>query len=448
MRSRRSVERRLPTAKGPRVPVILLGSLLGLLVAAGCRPPKRPQPSRLEPLPSDLAEMLLPPARSDAPSTFEAAARLHVELLAGHDPLRVLQEALLAWTRTREPAWLLIASQAELVAGRPGNCLERLRETVSPEGAAWEVLEARCLEGAGEWVAAAELYRRLSALPAAERRLQGILPAAAALLETRTAEALAQGDLEAAERELARLRSLRRDHLGTLTLDLRIAQAREDRKRELDVLRAWPTTAELPRSLVLRRADLELELGNPSIGLEMYRQLLQRYPSDPGLAAALPWAELRWRLANAPVEVRSLLSKSRWTRADLARFLFWAFAQVRTGSVRAGRIATDILDHPAREELIRVINLNLISIDPTLRTFEPDRGARRVDLLRALQSLLELQGSRRCAGSREGLATDPCDLAFDCGWLTSREECAPHRPLDGPAASSILERAVRDLETP
>jgi hypothetical protein len=245
------------------------------------------------------------------------------------------------------------------------------------------------------------------------------------------------------------LKGWRRSHIRTLELELEIARRQGDRTRELTVLRAWPATVSLPRGLEIRMADLELEIGQPSQGLEIYRRLHRQEPEDPELAAAIPWAELRWRLANAPQPVRALLSQARWSRADLARFLYWGFPVVRSEVARSGRIAVDILDHPAREEIVRVLNWDLMSVDPLLRTFEPGRTAKRIDLLRALIEMVRRMGRKPCRSvSFEVEDWDPCRTALHCGWIPSLQGCEPQEPLGASSASAILTRALATFETP
>jgi hypothetical protein len=46
--------------------------------------------------------------------------------------------------------------------------------------------------------------------------------------------------------------------------------------------------------------------------------------------------------------------------------------QIRTARPGAAQIASDIVDHPSRDEIARVANLGLMSIDETLHRFSPN----------------------------------------------------------------------------
>lgn len=426
-----------------------LFSAVTVLILSGCRAKGRPQLPPPKPLPPELALHLLPPEEALREENLESARVLHRELLLGGDPQSVGREALDRLARTHDPVFSLLLAQVAFVRGLPQECLDRLRAWENRTSAPWKLLEASCLERLEAWVEAAAKYRELRGFPVAEEAFARILPKAAEQLERSIELELEQGNLESAERKLELLRGWRRNHIRTLELELEVARRRGDLVRELGVLRAWSAGFQLPRELEIRMADLELEIGQPSQGLEIYRRLHRQDPLDPELVAALPWAELRWRLANAPQPVRVLLSQSKWTRADLARFLYWAFPSVRSEVARSGRIAVDILDHPAREEIVRVLNLDLMSVDPLLRTFEPTRPAKRIDLLRALIEIVRRMGGKPCRpvsfGGGEG---DPCRIALYCGWIPSLEACEPQEPLGASRASAILVRALATFETP
>ncbi len=444
---RPSAARKIQGAKRPVVLVAFATFVSNLLFVGGCGPKRRPEGVRLVPPPPELAAVLLPPEKAQSEKSLGTARLLHQDLLRGVDPALILRQAVERLAQSGDSVFSLVTAQAALVRGQPRECLDRLKAQAPEEAPAWKLLEARCLEGVGAWIEAAEAYRQLRNLPAGEAGFVRVGTQASKLLEARAEDSLRNGDLEGAERAIRQLRDLRRNHLRTLQLELELMQRRGDSSRELALLRAWPPSEKLPRDLELRWADLELDLGQPSQGLEIYRRLLQQEPSNPDLIAALPWAELRWRLANAPREVRTLLEKPRWTRADLARFLYWGFARVRSELVQTGKIAVDILDHPAREELIRILNLELIPIDPVLRTFEPFRPAKKVDLLRALARLVRRVGQGTCRVNGEGRDQEsPCVVAVRCGWVPTLEACGPDESLGGSSAAEILRRAVATLE--
>src|SRR5262249_15640164 len=113
--------------------------------------------------------------------------------------------------------------------------------------------------------------------------------------------------------------------------------------------------------------------------------------------------------------------------------------EVRYGKPAAARIATDVLEHPAREEIVRVINLGLLEVDETVHRFLPERAASRAEALAALGRLLAQRGARCAAASRTG---GWCAAAVACGILPSAEDCLPGAPLAGNEAVRFIRRAV------
>ena len=125
--------------------------------------------------------------------------------------------------------------------------------------------------------------------------------------------------------------------------------------------------------------------------------------------------------------------------------LYWLVPGVRAGVASSARIATDVLDHPQRQEIVRVVNLQLMDVDATLRRFEPEARVRRSAALRALLRALQrapqapacvapLQGNPQ--PSREAL----CSAAAACGMLPEAADCLPEAGVSGAEAAAWIRR--------
>ncbi len=271
------------------------------------------------------------------------------------------------------------------------------------------------------------------------------------LLTQRIGEALEGDRLEAAERDLELLAALRPHAETTLRFERRVAAARGDAPRELTLVRSLVAAVPGDADLALRRAQLEVEVGDARVGLELLRSLAAASPEDGRLADELRRATFRWRVANAPEPVRHSATRPQATRADLAVMLYWLVPQVRTARAGSARIASDVLDHPAQEAIVRVVNLGLLGVDESLHRFEPDRAAQRADLYRALLRLLVASDPDGCARPQDAVVGEArrdalCRSAVACGLTPSAVECLPSAPLSGAEALEALRRALEILE--
>jgi len=184
-------------------------------------------------------------------------------------------------------------------------------------------------------------------------------------------------------------------------------------------------------------------VGDPGTGLKIVEGLAERHPGDPALAEKLAAAKFRWRLSLLPQTVRDVAARPELTRADLATLLYWLIPQVRYAKPSGGRIATDALDHPQRDEIVRVVNLGLIDFDETLHRFSPGAPARRGTALRALVRVLQSFGGGACLGG-DG-SREPCDLAARCDLLPPDDDCRPGEALAGSDAVEMIRRALKLL---
>jgi len=134
-------------------------------------------------------------------------------------------------------------------------------------------------------------------------------------------------------------------------------------------------------------------------------------------------------------------------KGDFAVLLYWLLPQVRYARPTSGRIATDVLDHPHREEIVRVVNLGLMDVDSTQHRFYPGSSVRRGQALRVVVRTLARFGAASCVnGSAEG--GDICDISLSCGLLISGEDCDATSPLSGAAGVETLRRSLKLLGGP
>jgi len=122
---------------------------------------------------------------------------------------------------------------------------------------------------------------------------------------------------------------------------------------------------------------------------------------------------------------------------------------VRYAKPSGGRIATDVLEHPQRDEIVRVVNLGLLDLDETLHRFSPGSPARRGTALRALVRVLQSFGGAACLGGDAGNPQPSqalaCDLASRCQLLPPDDECQAGEALAGSDAVEMIRRALKLL---
>ena len=351
----------------------------------------------------------------------------------------------------------MLAAQADYLAGRPREALERLEPLAGelPQYTAAQLMLGRAAEELGDVVRAYRAFRAITERSQiAEQRARALEARAVEIVGNRVEEALARGRLERAVRELDRLVRWAPEFDLTLEATRRVARARDDPKSELRAVRELARRYPERTELVLREAELELTVGDPTRGLQTLRELAERRPGDPEVREALRQGQFRWRLTLLPDEVQRLARSPELTRAEFAVLVHWLIPQVRSSSRRgAGRIAADIIEHPYRDEIARVVNLELMEVDPTLHTFSPDRPVERADVLEALLRAVETFGGRVACIEGAALGRSPsrpavCEAAARCGVLGEAADCLPGATLSGSEALELTRRAVELLSLP
>jgi tetratricopeptide (TPR) repeat protein len=417
-----------------------------------------------------------PPARADFPGLPAADRPYLVDPLLGY-PLVVagdlepriagayaaLREGLVARARAVagellavDPGFhpaIVLAAQADFAAGDPRRAVEALQPVTAelPGYTAAELLLGRAAELGGEPLAAFAAYRRAAEVNAlARERVAELKPRAVEIAVNRVRDALARGRLDEADEGLVRLRSWAPDEAPTLEAAADVARARGDRAAELQAVSGLAGLRPDDRAIAERWGELELEAGDPGAGLALFERLAARYPEDRQIAAKLDGAKFRWRFAQLPVRVRSAAAGAEVGRGDFAVLLYWLAPTVRYGRSESARIATDVLDDPRREEIVRVVNLGLMELDAGLHRFSPDAPATRRDALLALLRLAAGAGDGGGgAACVEGLAATArpsndflCAAAARCRLIASPADCLPRASLSGGEALELIRRGL------
>jgi hypothetical protein len=456
-----SLRRPTPEAgsHGCRAAAALL--LVAVLLAAGAactsapKPPVHPPARPPEPLalaPADRPYLIDPfegfsrdvdPERRDRLTTAwrnllergetAAASRIAEEMLA-EDPQFF-------------PAQVL-AAQVEIAVEDDRAVLRRLLPVgdALPTYTASQLLLGRATEHLGDIALAYSAYRAVAARsPLALKRVNELHSRALEIVANRLDEALRGGKLPEAGKQLELLRSWAPSEALTFDAARKVAVAQGDHAAELTAVKDLVSRRPGDRQLLERRSELELEVGDPSAGLKIVQNLAAEHPKDPALAQKLESAKFRWRLSQLPRDVQEVAAKPDLSRADFALLLYWLVPDVRNSRPTAGRIATDVLDSPHQEEIVRVVNLGLMDVDPTLHRFSPGSSIRRGPALRVVLRTLARFGAGACAGPGGGNGASACDPAVACGLLAADDDCEPTGPLDGSDAVEILRRSVKLL---
>jgi tetratricopeptide (TPR) repeat protein len=445
--------RSLPSGRRRRRNSRLLAAALGAVVAGGCAGSTAVQPTHPPLDPAERPYLISPVAAPPRPADPELMRRLgaafEAQLLAGDAPgaVRVATDVL------RQDADLdagrVLLGQGRLVAGDLAGAREALEPVAVrfPDYAAARLAAARVAERLGDLVEAYAGYRGLAHLPVAAERARELHARALEVLGERIADAVRRGRLEEARQDLARLREWAPTEPGTFEAALAVARAAGDDRAELEAVRGLLAGSPGDEALMERRGELELAVGEPRAAIDLYEELVRRHPREPRLADRLELAKFRWRLANLPEEVGRLVNEPELTRADFAVLLYWLVPGVRAGVASSPRIATDVLDHPQRQAIVRVINLQLMDVDENLRRFEPDARLRRASALRALLRVLQRSPSPpSCVAPLEANPSPSreavCAAAAACGLLAEPPECLPDAGVSGREAADWIRLAA------
>lgn len=427
------------------------GFLVVLLILASCKTAAPPPP--VSTIPPEERAFLLDPTVS-APSV-EPILRTRIQEAynswsLGRRPaeVRLTAEKILA-SAPDQPAAVVLLAQTEYLEGRYAAVVERLNPLLAeqPAYAAAVLLAGRSLERLGDIAAALETYNKVADLDSTSAAKTAELKVS--LVQNLTADAraaVADGRIDEALELLARLELLAPAQRPNFEIRLEIHRARNETREELALLRQLaPIDGSRPTRE--RLGQLEVEMGDVKAGLEIFEALLRESPGDPELLAQVDRAKFRWRLERLPQRIRTIARKPELTRADLASLLFWLLPQVQHSPAVDPPIASDILNHPAQQEILRVTDLELMEVDETLHRFNPDAVSSRRAALAAILALLAQQDVPCVAG--EPLAKDArawvCRKGVECGLLGDESQCQPGTPISGTDAVDLLKACLDRL---
>jgi len=344
------------------------------------------------------------------------------------------------------PAQVLI-SQVDFAAGDDQRVVVRLLplgDALSTYTAS-QLLIGRAAERLGDVPLAYAAFRAVAARsPLARKRAGELHPRALEIIANRLDEALRSQNAEAADQQLALLRSWGPSETLTYEAMRKVARSRGDRDAELTAVKELSFRRPADQKLRERRAELELEVGDPSAGLKIVQEEAARHPKDPAVAQKLELAKFRWRLSQLPRGVQEVAAKPELNKGDFAVLLYWLIPDVRNSRPSAGRIATDVLDSPYQEEIVRVVNLGLMDVDSTLHRFSPGSPVRRGAALRIVLRTMARFGKGACAGGNVS-GGNTCEASVACGLVLSEEDCQPAAQLSGSEGVEILRRSLKLL---
>ena len=158
-------------------------------------------------------------------------------------------------------------------------------------------------------------------------------------------------------------------------------------------------------------------------------------------------------LSTQPVTIRDLARRPELSRGEFAMLVYWLFPGIRFGSSTSAEIATDVLDHRHRDQIVRVVNLGLMPVDPVLHTFQPGVPLTRRDALSALGLLLGTEEPRPACidvtGTTQHMSLQRiCELSARCKLIDDAASCLPGATVSGSEALEFARKAQDQVESP
>ncbi len=271
-------------------------------------------------------------------------------------------------------------------------------------------------------------------------RVEGLLPAAVEVVDQDFLQALEGARLGRAQRLLSVLSAWVPERELTLRSGLLLTRAVKDLDGELSAWRRLYLGEFLNAEELISLTELEIARGSADRAVEIARGLAADPAGDPLHDELLARAEFNWRARLLPAQARAVLSTASMTRADFSLALYWFFPQVRYARSQQVRIATDILEHPNREEIAQVVNAGLLHVDRAGHRFYPDLPMSRQE---AIDVVLRLMRTER-ATCLEPTTADACSAAVACGVLEP-SECSLGSTLSGGEFANWARRAQESL---
>ncbi len=220
-----------------------------------------------------------------------------------------------------------------------------------------------------------------------------------------------------------------------------------DAEGAVGVLSADPTE---DRQVLLRLGELEVQRRDYPGALDAYRRLLARDPHDEEAQRRSREAREAIEMDQMPEEYRRIATAPAITRADLAALISVKVTALSRVAPGEPQVAVDISGSWARAHIIKALADDIMTVYPN-HTFQPAATARRGDVARAVQRVLDLLRWPVTAGpnptdmSRSNVYYYPATRVVAAGLmdLTPAGGFEAWRPISGPEAIAVIEELVR-----
>jgi tetratricopeptide (TPR) repeat protein len=344
----------------------------------------------------------------------------------------------------------VLRAQSEFIGGSYATVAEEMESIAKsyPDYVAAQLLYGRTSEKLGNLVEGLDAYRRIADTnQLAQSRVADLAPRTVEIMALRIEDAVAKGHTGAAKDLLDELLLWAPEEDRTLEVAAKVYRATGETQAELQILRRLSAKQPEDRMMSERRAELELEIGDPAAGMRVFEQLAERYPDDPEVVESLVRARFLWRFQLLPPDVRQLSNQAELTRGEVAVLLYWLFPDIRYGAAGGARIANDVLEHPNREQIVRVVNSRILDVDPSLHRFEPYRPITRRETLTAMLRLLARKAPPLACLGRVSVPRSSqalCVRGAACGLLDEEAACLPNGPVSGQEAMEFC-RVTQEL---
>lgn len=261
------------------------------------------------------------------------------------------------------------------------------------------------------------------------------------------AEAVSVGDVERAV-ETYRMALDDAPELAGARLSLaQLLWDQGDAAASVAVLEADPTG---DRTVLLQLGDALVTLGEHGRALDAYRRVLARDPGDEEALRRSKEVRHEIELLQMPEEYRKIPGAASITRADLAALVSVKVTALSRLTPGEPRVAVDITGSWARQHILRMLAFEVMSPYPN-HTFQPGATARRGDLAKAVQRILDLVGHPPAPMpvlsdmSRTHLNYQAAGRSVAAGLmdLTPNGAFEAWRPVSGQEAVDVLEGLVR-----
>lgn len=181
-------------------------------------------------------------------------------------------------------------------------------------------------------------------------------------------------------------------------------------------------------------ADIEVAEGNFTAAMRRLERLVE-VSNDPRFRKRFDEVKVAWHESTLPPRFHEAVSSPALTREQLAVLLFWKVPAVRFAQqISQPPIAVDLQGVRGREEMVRALALELLSVDRS------SRRARPSELIRTSRFIEVAAATTRL--SRPVCASLPMvnarTLLRGCGIDTSALGENPDDLVEGEAASAIL----------